>query len=107
MTININLDLSGATPKIEVVQEDPKEAEAQEAESQEAAGHSNEVKEIEGVQEAAGHRPTRRALIEDYSSLRKSHDFETLAAYSKIIPCVSHTWTGTLGIWRLFRSLGF
>lgn len=39
MTININLDLSGATPKIEVVQEDPKEAEAQ---------------------EAAGHRPTRR-----------------------------------------------
>lgn len=55
MTININLDLSGATPKIEVVQENPKEAEAQEA-----AGHSNEVKEIEGVQEAAGHRPTRR-----------------------------------------------
>lgn len=101
ITININLDLSGATPKIEVVQEDPKEAEAKEA------GHSNEVKEIEGVQEAVGHRPARRELIEEYSNLRASHDFETLAAYSKIIPRVSHTWTGTLGIWRLFRSLGF
>lgn len=91
ITINILIDTRENKPKVEVLTDAPEE------------NTSIAVEEPD----KEDYREIRTKFREDFGNLRNSHDFQTLDAYSKILPTFHLTWNGSFKIWKVFIKLEF